>query len=280
MKTLITTADDFGISPAVNEAVGRAYREGVLRHASLMVAEDSAAAAVALAKDSCRGLQLGLHLVSCAGRSVLGSAKLGRLVDASGRFDPDPVACGLRYFFDRELSGPLEAELRAQFERFLSFGLEPGHVDGHVNVHVHPVVFPMAVRLAKEYGFERVRLPGGELPSSLSYSGRRWPKQVVESTVFGLLRAYLRRTCADGRVAVADRTFGLLRSGLMSEGYLLHALERLPEGTTELYFHPSADPASAAKDEPRPGHHTITELEALLSPRVRRKIEELRIDLA
>ncbi|MBI5200615.1 MAG: hopanoid biosynthesis-associated protein HpnK [Elusimicrobia bacterium] len=280
MKTLIVTADDFGLSPAVNEAVARGYREGVLRHASLMVAEDSAREAAALAKDSCRGLKLGLHLVSCAGKSVLGASKLGRLVGPDGRFDPDPVACGLRYFFDRDLAGPLEAELRAQFERYLSFGLAPGHVDGHVNVHVHPVVFPMAVRLAKEYGFGRVRLPGGELPASLSYSSRRWPKQLVEGTVFALLRSYLRRTCADGRVEVADRTFGLLRSGLMGEEYVLHALERLPEGVSELYFHPSADPASAAVDEPRPGHHSISDLTALVSPRVRRSIERLRIDLA
>lgn len=280
MKTLITTADDFGISPAVNAAVARAYQEGVLRHASLMVAEGAAEEAVSLARSRCRGLRLGLHLVLCAGRSTLGAARLGPLVGPDGSFFTDPVECGLRYFFDRTLEPALELELRAQFERFLGFGLAPGHVDGHVNVHVHPVVFPLAVRLAKEYGFERVRLPGGELPSSLSFSGRSWPKQLVEGLVFAALRAYLRRTCADGRVAVADRTFGLLRSGLMSEDYVLHALEKLPEGVSELYFHPSADPDSAAELEPTPGHHTISDLEALLSPRVRRRIEELRIDLA
>ncbi|MBI4348866.1 MAG: hopanoid biosynthesis-associated protein HpnK [Elusimicrobia bacterium] len=275
MKRLIVTADDFGISAAVNEAVVRAHRQGgVLRHASLMVAEPAAAEAVERAKRECPGLSVGLHLVLCDGRAALAGSPLPA---ADGRFDADPVACGMRYFFDRGLERHLESELRAQFERFLAFGLPPAHVDGHVNIHVHPVVFPLTVRLAREYGFDRVRLPSGELPASLSFSWSRLGKQLLESGVFGALRAYLRRTCA---VPLADRTFGLLRSGLMSERYVLHALERLPDGLSELYFHPSADPATAAETEPRPGHHTISDLEALLSPRVRRRIAELGIELA
>lgn len=277
---LIVTADDFGISPEVNEAVVRGYRDGVLRHASLMVSGEAAEEAVERARRECQGLGLGLHVVLCAGRSVLPASRLGELVDGRGRFPDDPVACGMRYFFDRRLERALEAELRAQFERFLGFGLRPGHVDGHLNIHAHPVVYPLAQRLAREHGFQRLRLPGGELASSLRHSSRRWwPKQLVEGAVFGALRAYLLRSCGDPRVPVTERTYGLLRSGLMGEDYVLAALGSLPEGTTELYFHPSADPKSEALDEPRPGHHSVSELRALVSPRVRRRIDELGIEL-
>ena len=37
MKTAIITADDFGVSREVNEAVERAHRDGILTVASLMV---------------------------------------------------------------------------------------------------------------------------------------------------------------------------------------------------------------------------------------------------
>ena len=37
MKRLIVTADDFGLCPEVNQAVARAYDEGVLTCASLMI---------------------------------------------------------------------------------------------------------------------------------------------------------------------------------------------------------------------------------------------------
>src|SRR5258708_3087925 len=38
MKQVIFSADDFGLTPAVNEAIERAHREGILDQASLMVA--------------------------------------------------------------------------------------------------------------------------------------------------------------------------------------------------------------------------------------------------
>jgi len=38
MKRVTFSADDFGLSPAVNEAVERAHRDGILDQASLMVA--------------------------------------------------------------------------------------------------------------------------------------------------------------------------------------------------------------------------------------------------
>ena len=279
-RRLILTADDFGVSPEVNEAVVRGCRDGVLRFASLMVAGACAAEAVARARRECPGLGLGLHAVLCSGAAVLPPGRLGGLTDADGRFPDDPVACGMRYFFERGLEGPLERELRAQFEAFLAFGLRPGHVDGHVNVHAHPVVFPLLARLAREYGFSRIRLPGGELGASLGFSGRDWPRQLKEAAIFRALRAYLRRTGAAAGLAVADATYGLLRSGLMGTEYVLSALDSLPEGLSEMYFHPSADPRTAvAGGGPRPGHHTFSDLEALLDPRVRRRIEELGIEL-
>ena len=54
-KFLIVTADDFGLHEAVNEAVERASRTGILTAASLMVAAPAAADAVRRA----RGLQKG-----------------------------------------------------------------------------------------------------------------------------------------------------------------------------------------------------------------------------
>lgn len=41
-KILIVTADDFGLTPEVNEAVERAHREGILTSASLMIGAPAA----------------------------------------------------------------------------------------------------------------------------------------------------------------------------------------------------------------------------------------------
>ncbi|TPW18608.1 MAG: hypothetical protein FD126_3379, partial [Elusimicrobia bacterium] len=278
-RRLIVTADDFGISTAVNEAVRRGYRDGVLRFASLMVTGEAAADAVDIARRDCPGLGVGLHLVLCSGRPALRPESLEGLLESDGRFPDDPVLCGLRYFFDGGAERRLERELRAQFERFLATGLRPAHVDGHLNIHAHPVVFPLVMRLAREHGFSRVRLPGGEFGVSFGYSRRPLGKQLLEAAVFGMLRAYLLRSHADPRIEVPQRVYGLLRSGLMREEYVREAVRRLPPGTTEIYFHPSADPASEAGAEPRPGHHTCTELRTLTSPGLKTFLDDEGISL-
>ncbi len=70
MKRVILTADDFGLSEAVNEAVERAHRDGVLTSASLMVAGPAAADAVRRAR-RLPALRVGLHLVVVEGPAVL-----------------------------------------------------------------------------------------------------------------------------------------------------------------------------------------------------------------
>jgi chitin disaccharide deacetylase len=255
-KSLIVTADDFGYSSDVNAAVLRAHREGVLRFASLMVLRPAAAEAAALAKDAPR-LGVGLHLELCA---------------------DEPEKAGLRYFFDAKARAGVEGEIRRQIESLLALGITPTHADGHINIHVHPVIFPALCRLAREYGIPRVRLPSGEFFAMLEYPGSdRVLPSAVEAGVFSALRLWLLGSASDLRV---PRTWGLLRSGRMTEDYVLWLLTRLPAGETEIYFHPSADPATAVVGgRPRPDHQTYTELQTLLSPRVRQAIEENGIAL-
>ena len=58
---VVVNADDFGASPAVNAAVVRAHREGVLTTASLMVTGAAFDEAVQLARAT-PTLAVGLHL--------------------------------------------------------------------------------------------------------------------------------------------------------------------------------------------------------------------------
>lgn len=250
MKAIIVTADDFGASPGVNAAVLRAYREGILRYASLLVKGEAAEEAVNLARAN-PGLGVGLHLELCL---------------------DSPEWWGLRYFFNPADRRRLEPAIRSQMEAFLATGLKPTHVDGHMNIHVHPVIFPILVRLAKEYGIPRLRLPGGEAAASWSYGKDGALGRLVLAGVFAGMRLWLKKQ-ADG-VDITDRTWGLLRSGTMDEDYVVWLLGRLPKGSTEIYFHPTVDPDSAVVGRRNPDHRTVTELLTLISPRVRRALRE------
>ena len=269
-RQLITTADDFGASLEVNAAVIQAHREGVLNFASLMVDAPAAAEAAAAAR-SCPGLGVGVHLVLC---------------------EEDPAAWGLRLVGDGQARGRVEALMCGQVERFLALGLVPTHLDSHFNAHVHPAVFPAVLRLARRFAIPRIRWPAGELGPSLAYAWTHWRAVLTGSPVpdrspapvgrhlllsgaYGALRLALRWRSDDLSLTQA---FGMLHSGMMTEDYVVWLLRRLPRGVTEIYFHPSSEPASGDAG-PTPTHRSSAELLTLLSPRVRQILQEEGIRL-
>ncbi len=116
-RRLIVNADDFGRSRAVNEAVIRAHREGILTSASLMVNEPAAREAAALARDNPR-LGVGLHLTLLCGRSALPPEEIPGLVNARQEFRAGSARAGWRFFFQRGLLEQLRSEIHAQFDKF------------------------------------------------------------------------------------------------------------------------------------------------------------------
>jgi chitin disaccharide deacetylase len=104
MRLLVVNADDFGLSPGVNEGILEAHTSGIVTSTSLMVLEHAAAEAGSAAAAH-PALSVGLHFVED------GSADLD---------DPEQVA---RCF-------------RSQLERFRELtGRDPTHVDSRHHVH-------------------------------------------------------------------------------------------------------------------------------------------------
>ena len=64
----------------------------------------------------------------------------------------------------------------------------------------------------------------------------------------------------------------------MTEERILGLLPHLPEGVSEIYFHPATEMALPLRAD-MPGYRPAEELAALVSPGVRRRIEELGIRL-
>lgn len=273
LKALIVNADDFGLSPEVNAGIIRAHREGILRSASLMVAEDAAEQAAALGRDN-PGLDIGLHAVVCNGRPLLDRARLGAAVTASGEFIDNPVLAGMRYFFDRSLRAAMTDEMRAQIERHLKLVGYLNHIDGHLNFHVHPMLADVLVELAVEYRVPCIRLPLERVMTTLRLRRDHAPRKLVESVIFRALSRRTRRLMSARGLKSTDWLFGLHQSGHLSESYIVGILERLRPGTTELYFHPAADLGAAP-----PSLEAQLEVAILTSAAVRDAIARLGITL-
>ena len=85
MKQLIVNADDLGLTPGVNRGILRAFQDGIVTSASLLVTGSAFEEAVALAWQNPE-LDVGLHLTLVEERAVLGREILPTLVDETGRF--------------------------------------------------------------------------------------------------------------------------------------------------------------------------------------------------
>ncbi len=266
-RRVIFTADDFGLSDAVNEGIERAHREGLLTSASLMVGAPAAADAVERAKRM-PGLRVGLHLVVIEGPSVLPYEQIPNLVDESGQFPSDQLKLGLRYFFLPSVRAQLCAEIRAQFAAFAETGLKLCHADAHKHMHMHPTVADLMIDAGWQYGLPAIRVPNepchvmrriGGSPGLGARAMRLWSS---------VLRAKARRA----GLVTNDSIFGLAWTGMMTEDRLLRLAPELPVGTSEIYFHP-ASRRDAVIDRLMPTYDHEGELEALCSPRVKAAFE-------
>jgi hopanoid biosynthesis associated protein HpnK len=273
VKAVIVNGDDFGASAEVNEGILRAFRHGILRSASLMVAEPAAAEAARLAREH-PGLDVGLHAVVCQGRSVLEPSRLDAVVDVNGRFPDNPVLAGMRWFFDRKAREQLRAELRAQIERHLELVGYLNHINGHLNFHVHPAISDILVELAVEYKVPCLRLPRERVATTLALARDHAGRKLVEAVIFRALQRRTRRQMRERNLKSTDWLFGLHQSGHLSARYVLGLLDRLRPGTTELYFHPAADIGAT----PPPAEAQI-EVEILTSPRTREALDSRAIRL-
>ena len=220
------------------------------------------------------GLRVGLHLVLIDGHAVLPPAELRGLVRHDGRFDDNQLRAGFRYFFTPGIRRALAAEIRAQFEAFRATGLALDHVNAHKHMHLHPTVARLMVEIGREYGMRAVRLPA----EPVTVLRQAFPGESCGGLPPGFAVASLRRRLRRAGIACNDHVFGIAWSGDMTEARLLALLPHLPEGVSEIYFHPAAETSPAGTGSV-PGYRHAEELAALVSPQVRRRFEELEIRL-
>lgn len=269
MRRLIVTADDFGLAEPVNDAVERGHCEGILTTASLMVAAPATEDAVARAK-RLPELRVGLHLVLVNGEPVLPPDRVPLLVDRDGRFPSDLFAAGVRTFFTPGIRAQLEAEIRAQFERFRSFGLRLDHVNAQNHFHVHPTVLTALLRVGREFGMRAVRVPYEPFAPSWRAMHTQPGARLAAGALVGPWAALMRARLRAAGVACNDYVFGMHDTGHMTRDRVQRYLAQLPDGVTELYLHP----ATHRWPEAFPASYDFAgEFQALVDPGVKHAVQ-------
>ena len=239
-----------------------------------MVGGKAAADAVARAR-RLPELRVGLHLNLTDGHPVLPAVEVPHLVREKGEFDRNMARAGVRFFAFPGVRRQLASEIRAQFAAFRGSGLPLDHVNAHKHMHLHPGVAKLIIEIGRDYGIKAVRVPSEPVEVlRRAFPDERWRTPLYRPWV-DALRRRLRRS----GLRANDHIFGLAWSGGMVEARILALIPHIPDGVSEIYFHPAAQ-RTPSLGAGTPSYRHLEELAALLSPLVRSRIAESGIRLA
>lgn len=154
MKKLIVTADDYGMSRAVNDAIDAGIEAGLITSTNVMTNMPFYREAAKL-KDHPQ-VSVGLHWVLASGRPILAKKEIPTLVNEKGEFYPYPVfRSRLR---KKQISyAEIKKELVAQYQLYADLMGKPDYWNTHQNTHVDFGIYRLFVDTAAELGIMKMR---------------------------------------------------------------------------------------------------------------------------
>src|SRR5437588_12769368 len=176
-KLLIINADDLGMCHAINAAILRSLKEGVVCSTTVMVPCPWALHAMQMLSDH-PDISFGVHLTLISDTAnyrwgpLTSRDKVPSLVDESGYFF---LYGRIPEFLAQVKLSELEVEFRAQIEAVLAASLSPTHLDWHcLDDGGRADIFELSVKLAEEYGLA-VRV--FHRSTGVSLQQRGWPSK-------------------------------------------------------------------------------------------------------
>ncbi len=235
---LILNADDFGLTPGVNRAIGEIHQAGALTSATLMANGPAFDHAVAVAKANPQ-LGVGCHIVLTDGTPVSPPAHVPTLLGPDRRTFraslPDFLFAVLR---GRVRENEIAREAAAQVQRLQTAGIQVTHLDTHKHTHILPGVARPLLLVAERAGIPAIRNPF-ESGWSLAI-GHSAPMRHLQVRLIAQFRNSFQvlPQIRSGAVLTPDGTIGISATGRLDETCLYKLLAAMEDGLWELVCHP------------------------------------------
>lgn len=242
MPRLILNADDFGLTPGVNQSIVELNRAGALTSATLMATAShfgaAAAEAVSAAHPDHPALGIGCHVVLVDGLPALPCSEIPALALPSGSFRPKLSTLIYDLLRGSIPEAEIELEAVAQIRLLQSAGVRVTHLDTHKHTHMFARVLRPLLRAAKLCGVSAIRNPFEPEWSVKATPGAPLTRRLQVQALRTRQKHFLRLVNEAG-LATTDGALGVLATGTLDASTLERLLGGMPEGTWELVCHPA-----------------------------------------
>lgn len=270
---LLVNADDFGRHLLINQAVCQSVETGILRSATLMPGGKAFDDAVHIAKTH-PALGVGIHFTLVNGFPLCPPEDIPSLVTKDGVFFDDYTIFIKQYALGHISLDDVRRELGAQAEKFKQTGLTPTHFDSHQHMHVLPGVIDIALSIARDAGITKLRIPRTPLAAGGHTSLGQFIGRLGLSTLATLAAMKAKRK----GFHMPNHFTGIVAGEAVQEKDMLHVIQHIQPGTTEVMIHPGTDNAILQKDCAWV-HDFEAELQALVSPLVQQALQKQDIHI-
>lgn len=160
MSQVVVSADDYGISEVVNNAIVSCFKNGSISMTSAVMNVANPSYLFELAKQNNFENRVGLHINLCEGIPLTNNIKLIRhFCDEGGTFNNRFLKSKVKKFFLSKFEKKaIEKEVIAQIESFIKAGFTFMNIDSHRHYHNYPSLFRIIYKIAKKYDFKSMRL--------------------------------------------------------------------------------------------------------------------------
>lgn len=228
---LIVNADDFGLNKEVNRGIIKAFNNGIVTSASLLVNRDGYEDALEKISENPK-LDVGIHLNAFRGKPLTDPK---RIVNKHGFFYGNNARFLFNYIIhknktDREIYEEFEAQiLKARKDNVLI-----SSIDTEKHMHTLPSIFRIIIELAEKHNIKAVRMPFEKITARAFFN----PAQFVKLFAMLLFYPANKKTLSKSAVIAPKYLHGISISKRYSVASLGKLFKSLESGANELSCHP------------------------------------------
>ena len=275
MKKLIITADDYGMSIAVNRAIDAGIEAGLITSTNVMPNMPFFEEAIKL--KSYENISIGIHFTLSCGYPLSKVETIPTLVSPTGEFYKYQDFRA-RYRKGLISHSDIRTELKAQYEKYVALLGQPDYWNTHQNVHVDFRVYKLFVDFACENNINKMRSHQRiYVPGSTKGNERSFMWRFLEPIKSRMLDTWQKKAHKRGITSPDGLICCLNKNDINNTEYLFANIQWEKNNVAEYVIHPATE-----NDSPYFGkivEQRIREYEMFTSEETKNIITEASIDL-